>query len=68
MFANSATLLSMVDLTISLTLILVWMWLDAGKRFSAIAPYAVTTVLLGCAGPLLYLIRRKDVTPRSLAP
>ena len=60
MFANSATLLSMVNLTIALTLILVWIWLDTGKRLGTVAPYALITLLLGCPGPLLYLIRRRN--------
>lgn len=63
MSANSVTRLSMVDLTISLTLVLVWMWQDTGKRISVFAPYAVITVLLGCPGPLLYLIRRNGPIP-----
>ena len=48
-----------VDLTISLSLVLVWMYLDAKERGNAFAPYALVTLLFGAAGPLLYLIRRK---------
>jgi predicted anti-sigma-YlaC factor YlaD len=63
--ANSATRLLMVDLVITLSLVLVWMWRDAEKSGSSgmsIAPYAIVTLFFGAAGPLLYLLRRKPQT------
>ena len=57
--ANSATRLGFVDLAISLTLITVWMWFDTKRHGRPIVPYIAITVLLGCPGPLIYLIRRK---------
>ena len=59
MLANSATRLGFIDLSISLTLITVWMWIDAKQHGRAIAPYIAITLLLGCPGPLIYLIGRK---------
>lgn len=63
--ANSATRLVFVDLVISLSLVLVWMWRDAARRGAsgmAIAPYALVTLFFGSAGPLLYLLRRRTDT------
>ena len=56
-FANAATTLAMVDLTIALSLVSVWMWQDARRRGISPLPYLVATATLGSAGPLLYLIR-----------
>lgn len=47
----------MVDLTIALALIAVWMWKDARARGVAVAPYLVAGVFLGSVGPLAYLLR-----------
>lgn len=63
MDANSATQLAMLDLTICLILIAVWMVLDARRRGggAAVALAVVGIVLslvLGVAGPLVYLILR----------
>lgn len=74
-FANAATTLAMVDLTIALSLVSVWLWQDARKRGISPIPYLLITATLGSAGPLLYLIRtsgsevRRPVgaTARSLA-
>ena len=57
--ANAATELMMMDLVISLGLISVWMWRDARDRSFSALPYLVVTLVLGAAGPLLYLIRRE---------
>jgi hypothetical protein len=57
-FGNSASALAVCDLTIALTLILVWLVPDARERGVSPLPYVVLTLLLGSAGPLLYLIRR----------
>lgn len=58
--ANWATRLLCADLVISLSLITVWMWLDARERGGSFAPYAVVTAFFGAAGPLLYLLRRRE--------
>jgi hypothetical protein len=62
--ANSATTLALVDLTIALTLIVGWMWRDARDRGVSVLPYALITLALGSAGPLLYLLMRGDDRPR----
>jgi len=54
--ANAATIAAMVDLTIALTLVTVWMWRDARARGIFLAPYLVLTATLGSIGPLLYLL------------
>ena len=60
--ANAATELMLMDLTIALGLMGVWMFFDARDHgFSAI-PYLVIAAILGVAGPLLYLIRREAFT------
>ena len=56
--ANSVGWTALADLTISLSLILAWMWQDARERNVSFFPYAVLTLVLGSVGPLLYLIRR----------
>lgn len=58
--ANWATRLLFVDLSIALGLILVWMYLDSRERGASFLPYVAVTLLLGAAGPLLYLIRRPE--------
>lgn len=57
--ANAATLTLSYDLVIALGLFSVWMVKDARERGTSFAPYLVVTLLLGSAGPLLYLIRRE---------
>ena len=54
--ANTATQLMSFDLTISLTLIAIWMAIDARKRGRSAIPYIVLMLLTGAAGPLVYLI------------
>ena len=56
MTANAATIAAMVDLTIALALVTVWMWRDARGRGIFLAPYLVLTATLGSIGPLLYLL------------
>jgi hypothetical protein len=53
----------LVDLTIALSLVTVWMVRDARQRGQSVAPFVVLTLLLGSVGPLLYLIRRAGSTP-----
>jgi hypothetical protein len=71
-FANSATILVMADLTIALSMVVVWMWQDARQHDISPLPYALLTAGLGSVGPLLYLIRRfgRDAVaaPHSVLP
>jgi 4-amino-4-deoxy-L-arabinose transferase-like glycosyltransferase len=55
--ANAVTVLVMVDLTIALSLVSVWMWNDARDRGMSALPYVAVTLLLGSIGPLIYLLR-----------
>jgi hypothetical protein len=54
--ANAATIAALVDLTIALSLITVWMWRDARRRGITLVPYLALTATLGSIGPLLYLV------------
>jgi uncharacterized protein DUF2834 len=54
--ANAATMAAMVDLTIALSFVLVWMWRDARRRGISLVPYVLLTATLGSVGPLLYLV------------
>ena len=64
-FANTATQLMFLDLVIVLTLASIWMVADARKRDRSAVPYLVATLLLGAAGPLLYLTMRKESAAAS---
>lgn len=66
MLANVATMTAFVDLTIALSLILLWMWRDARERGVSFLPYLALTLTLGSVGPLLYLIRR--MSSEQVAP
>ena len=70
-FANLATIAAFVDLTIALSLIVVWLWYDASERGVSFLPYFLLTLTLGSVGPLLYLIRRakgEAAHPTAIAP
>jgi len=54
--ANAATIAVLVDLTIALSFISVWMWRDARRRGITVVPYLAVTALLGSIGPLLYVL------------
>ena len=56
--ANAATIQVFLDLTIALSLVMVWMWVDAQERGISAVPYILLTLTLGSIGPLAYLIRR----------
>jgi len=56
--ANAATVTLLADLTIALSMVMVWMWQDARQHGISPIPYVVLTLGLGSVGPLLYLIRR----------
>jgi hypothetical protein len=60
---NTATVAVFVDLTIALSLVLLWLWQDARERGVSVLPYIVLTFVLGSVGPLLYLIRRFGKEP-----
>jgi len=47
----------LVDLTIAVSLIGVWMWNDAKRRGMSPLPYLVASLFLGSLGPLAYLLR-----------
>jgi TRAP-type uncharacterized transport system fused permease subunit len=63
--ANAATIQVFLDLTIALSLVMVWMWQDAQKQGISPLPYILLTLTLGSIGPLVYLVRRlgKEVSP-----
>ena len=60
LMANAVTVLLAADLTIALTLVMIWMWTDARDRGVSPVPYVLLTLTTGSAGPLLYLIRRES--------
>ena len=62
--ANAATIQVFLDLTIALSLVMVWMWQDARKQDISPLPYILLTLTLGSIGPLLYLVRRFSKTPQ----
>jgi hypothetical protein len=57
--ANTATVLLGLDLVITLTLAILWMWNDAQARGTTAVPFVAVTLAFGAAGPLLYLIFRE---------
>jgi hypothetical protein len=65
-FSSPAAGLAVLDLTIALSLVAVWMWRDARERGASFWPFAMLTVFFGSVGPLLYLIRREGAK-RALA-
>jgi hypothetical protein len=66
--ANAATIQVFLDLTIALSLVMLWMWEDARKRGISPLPYVALTLTLGSVGPLLYLVRRLTHDRRSWNP
>ena len=54
--ANAATTAVLVDLTIALSFISIWMWRDARRRGITVIPYLAVTALLGSIGPLLSVL------------
>lgn len=55
-----------VDLVISLSLVLSWLWRDARAHGRSPLPYVVATALTGSLGPLWYLLRRPDPTAATV--
>jgi len=66
--ANAATVALLVDLTIALSLVAVWMWNDAKARGISALPYLGLTLVFGSIGPLLYLLRIAGRREAGLAP
>lgn len=68
--ANSATVAVLVDLTIALGLVTVWLWGDARDRGVSPLPYVLLTAVFGSVGPLLYLFRREgdEAVPALAVP
>lgn len=66
--ANAATIQVFLDLTIALSVVMLWMWQDARKQGISPLPYIVLTLTLGSIGPMLYLIRRVGKEPQLFAP
>ena len=56
--SSPATILLSVDLVLSLSLVLFWMWNDSKTSGVAFAPYALIALGFGVAGPLGYLLHR----------
>lgn len=59
LFESDAGRLALFDLTIALSLVMVWMWGDARERNATVVPYLLLTIAFGSIGPLLYLIVRE---------
>jgi len=65
--ANAATVQVFLDLTIALSLVMIWMWFDARERGISAVPYILLTLTLGSIGPLAYLVRRFGTETQVLA-
>src|SRR5438128_10009636 len=55
--ANAATVAALVDLTIALSLVTLWMWQDSREPGIGFVPYMILTLTPRSIGPLCYLIR-----------
>lgn len=66
MLGSASTVLAGTDLTISLSLILFWMFGDSRATRTPFAPYCLITLAIGVAGPLLYLIHREARAARPV--
>ena len=60
-FSSLPATLCLVDLTIALSLALIWMARDAKDTGISPLPYMLLTIGFGSAGVLLYLIRREGL-------
>lgn len=67
MLRSASTVLASTDLTLSLGLIAFWMYGDARETGTPFLPYLVVTVVIGVAGPLLYLVHREAVRAPTAA-
>ncbi len=50
----------LADLTIALTLAMLWMWRDAKATGRNVWPWVIATLVMGSFGPLVYLLTRKS--------
>ena len=57
-----------VDLVLSLSLVMLWMFRDARERGATFLPFALVTLTLGSIGPLLYLLVRELSSERKALP
>lgn len=64
--SSPMTIAMTFDLVCGLAIGMLWTWRDARARGVSAAPYFVLTVIIGCPGLLLYLIRRE--LDRDTAP
>lgn len=62
---NAATSLLLFDLFVSLAIILEWLRRDASANNRNPLAYILTTLTIGVAGPLLYLLRNDTNAHRS---
>ena len=65
LFSNLASIHVTADAVIALTLVFVWMSIDAKERSLPFWRYAALGVLLGSVGPLAYLIHRELRSARA---
>jgi FtsH-binding integral membrane protein len=65
---NGATRLMFFDLVIALVLSAIWMYRDATSTGRLFWPFALLTLALGSAGPLIYLLIRTCSTQCALPP
>ena len=68
LFDSAAGRLVLFDLTLALSLVMVWMGRDANQRNATVVPYLLLTIAFGSIGPLLYLIVREGERRRSALP
>jgi hypothetical protein len=53
---------ALADLTISLSMVMVWIWRDAKATGRNVWPWIIVTLAAGSFGPLIYLLTRKSTT------
>ena len=58
---NWVTIQILADVTIALTLALIWMYHDTRQTGLSFVPYLLLTICTGSIGLLIYLIRRESV-------
>ena len=66
--SSPATILMGFDLIVALGLVLLWMQQDAREHGLSILFYVAVTLVIGVAGPLLYLLRRESASRAAHRP